>query len=195
MLFGKLVTLRAITEADLPRLTEFKNDVETELLGGGDPPRPRTLAVVQQFFQEQSKDRESPNFAIEADGRFIGDCGLFHIDRLAGTAELGITIGDRAYWGRGFGREALTLLVDYGFRLQNLRKLWLEVHGSNERAIRSYRAVGFVEEGRQREQVWAGGRYEDLVMMGLFRSDFQPALPELSEAPALRLPLSTRQQQ
>ena len=57
--------------------------------------------------------------------------------------------------------------------MQNLRKLWLEVHGSNERAIRSYRAVGFVEEGRQREQVWSGGRYEDTVLMGLFRSDFQ----------------------
>ena len=173
MLVGKLVTLRALTESDLPRLTEFKNDVEFELLGGGDPPRPRTLEVVRQFFEEQAKDKDSPNFAIEADGLFIGDCGLHNIDRRSGTAEVGIGIGDRAYWGRGYGREALILLIDYGFRMQNLRKLWLEVHGSNERAIRSYRGVGFVEEGRQREQTWSGGRYEDVVLMGLFRSEFR----------------------
>jgi RimJ/RimL family protein N-acetyltransferase len=172
MLVGKLVTLRALTEADLPRLAQFKNDVEFELLGGGDPPRPRTLETVRQFFEEQAKDKESPTFAIEADGLFIGDCGLHNVNRRDGTAEVGIGIGDREYWGRGYGREALTLLVDYGFRMQNLRKLWLEVHGSNSRAIRSYRAVGFVEEGRQREQTWSGGRYEDTVLMGLFRSDF-----------------------
>ena len=172
MLVGKRVTLRALTEADIPRLTEFKNDVEFELLGGGDPPRPRTLELVRDFFTEQAKDKDSPNFAIEADGRFIGDCGLFNADRRSGTAEVGIGIGDRDYWGRGYGREALTLLVDYGFRMQNFRKLWLTVQGSNERAIRSYRAFGFVEEGRLREQAWSGGRYEDIVMMALFRSDF-----------------------
>jgi RimJ/RimL family protein N-acetyltransferase len=172
MLVGKQVTLRALTEADVPRLTEFQNDVEFELLGGGDPPRPRPLSLVQEYFQERAKDKDSQNFAIEADGLFIGTCGLFNADLRSGTAEVGIGIGDRAYWGRGYGREALTLLIDYGFRMQNFRKLCLEVHGSNERAIRSYRAVGFVEEGRQREQVWSGGRYEDTVLMGLFRSDF-----------------------
>lgn len=172
MLVGKLVTLRALTESDLGRLTEFKNDVEFELLGGGDPPRPRTRAVVQQFFEELAKDEESQTFAIDAGGVFIGDCGLRNVNRRDGTAEVGIGIGDRAYWGRGYGREALALLVNYGFRLQNLRKLWLEVHGGNERAIRSYRAVGFVEEGRQRLQVWSGGRYEDTVLMGLFREDW-----------------------
>src|SRR3954469_5340281 len=175
MLVGTLVTLRALTQADIPRLTEFKNDVEVELLGGGDPPRPRPVEGVRDFFAEQARDRESQNFAIEADGKFIGDCGLFHADRRAGTAEAGIGIGDRDYWGRGYGREALRLLVDYGFRMQNYRKIWLSVHAGNERAIRSYRAVGFVEEGRLREQVWSGGRYEDIVLMALFRSDFSAA--------------------
>lgn len=173
MLVGKRVTLRALTEADIPRLTEFKNDVEAELLGGGAAPRPRSVEMVREFFAERAKDKDSQNFAIEADGRFIGDCGLFDIDQRSGTAEVGIGIGDHDYWGRGYGREALTLLVDYGFRIQNFRKLWLTVQGSNERAIRCYRAVGFVEEGRLREQAWSGGRYEDIVLMGLFRSDFQ----------------------
>jgi RimJ/RimL family protein N-acetyltransferase len=93
------------------------------------------------------------------------------MDQRSGTAELGIGIGDRDYWGRGYGREAVSLLVDYGFRMHNLRKIWLTAHGSNERAIRSYLAAGFVEEGRQREQTWSGGRYEDLVLMAIFRDE------------------------
>ena len=107
MLVGKLVTLRALTDADMPRLTEFRNDVELELIGGGDPPRPCTLEVVREFFAERAKDREAQNFAIEADGKFIGDCGVFNPDRRGGTAEVGIGIGDRDYWGRGYGRDAL----------------------------------------------------------------------------------------
>ncbi len=172
MLIGKLVTLRAITEADYLTLTGFKNDVEVELLGGGNPPRPSSLASITEFFDNLAKDKDALNFGIEADGALIGDCGLFHVDRRNGTAEVGIGIGNRDYWGRGYGRQAMRLLLGYGFDIQNLRKIWLETLGHNDRAIRSYRAVGFVEEGRQREQVWSDGRYVDVVLMGLFRSEF-----------------------
>jgi RimJ/RimL family protein N-acetyltransferase len=174
VLAGKLVTLRPLTPEDYPRLVEFKNDVEVELLGGGRPPRPTTLAVATEFFNELAKDKENFGFAIEADGLFIGDIGLFNVNRVNRTAEAGIGIGDRDYWGKGYGREAMSLIVDYGFTMQNLRKIWLETHGTNERAIRSYQAVGFVEEGRQREHVWSGGQYLDIVLMGLFRDDWTP---------------------
>jgi RimJ/RimL family protein N-acetyltransferase len=177
MIQGERVLLRALQPEDYPRLTVFKNDVEFELLGGGDPPRPRTLATVTEFFDELIKDKSSVNFAIEVDGVFIGDCGLFHFDQRAGTAELGIGIGDRDYQGNGYGREAVTLLVDYGFRLLNLRKIWLETLAHNERAIRSYQAVGFVQEGRQHAHVWSDGRYADLVLMALFAADFVAAAP------------------
>jgi RimJ/RimL family protein N-acetyltransferase len=173
MLVGKLVTLRALTEADYPQLNEYRNDVELEVLSGG-PLRPTSLASTTEFFDNLAKDKESLSFAIEADGNFIGDCGLFHVDRRNGTAELGIGIGNHDYWGKGYGREAMRLLLGYGFTIQNLRKVWLETLAYNERAIRSYRAIGFVEEGRQREQVWSNGSYVDLVLMGLFRSDYVP---------------------
>jgi len=172
MIRGERVLLRALTPEDYPRLTVFKNDVEFELLGGGDPPRPRTLATVTAFFDELIKDKSSVNFAIEVDGVFIGDCGLFHFDQRSGTAELGIGIGDPDYRGQGYGREAVRLLVDFGFRMHNLRKIWLETLGDNERAIRSYQAVGFVQEGRQVEHAWSDGKYVDVVLMALFAADF-----------------------
>jgi len=169
MITGDRVTLRAITPDDYARLAQYRNDLELELLGGGGPIRPRPPAVVAEFFDQLVKDRGQFTFAIEADGTLIGDTGLFHLDQVSGTAEVGIGIGDRDYWSRGYGREALNLIVDFGFQVQNLRKIWLQVHGSNERAIRSYRAAGFVEEGRQIAHVWSGGRYEDLVSMARFR--------------------------
>jgi RimJ/RimL family protein N-acetyltransferase len=169
MLAGDRVTLRPLTPDNYPRLLEFKNDVELELLGGGDPPRPRTLATMTEFYDGLVASRTDVTFAIEADGSLIGDAGLFHFQPPSRTAELGIGIGDRAYWGRGYGREAVRLLVDYGFTMHNLRKIWLATHGSNQRAIRCYLAAGFAEEGRQREHVWSGGRYEDLVLMAAFR--------------------------
>ena len=56
--------------------------------------------------------------------------------------------------------------------MHNLRKIWLETLGDNERAIRSYQAVGFVQEGRQVEHAWSGGKYVDVVLMALFAADF-----------------------
>ncbi|MDP9411100.1 MAG: GNAT family N-acetyltransferase, partial [Actinomycetota bacterium] len=103
----------------------------------------------------------------------VGRCGLYNIDRTARHAELGIGIGEREYWGRGYGREAVGLLLDYAFRLRNLRRVWLEVHADNERGMRAYRSCGFVEEGRMREHVWLAGRYVDNVIMGVLREEWE----------------------
>lgn len=175
MLTGPRVTLRAFRRDDLEHLCRFNNDVAVELAGGGDPPYPQSLERLQaEFDAEASKGgRNGPGFAIEADGHFIGQCALFRFDDVAHTAELGITIGDKAYWGKGYGREAIALLLDYGFRLRNLRKIWLQVNGDNERAQHAYRACGFVEEGRLRQHVWSNGQYVDLVQMGVLREEWE----------------------
>lgn len=175
MLRGEKVTLRALRRDDLPRQCEFNNDVEIELLGGGDIPEPQSLERLEAQFDDnvRQSERNGASFAIEADERFIGSCGFFHFDLSAGTAELGIGIGDRAYWGKGYGRDAVRVLLDYGFRLRNLRKIWLTVNGNNPRAIRAYLACGFREEGRQRAQVWNDGGYVDLVFMGVLRDEWQ----------------------
>lgn len=168
------VTLRAMTREDLPRLCAFNNDVAVELAGGGDPPIPQTLARLEAEFDQAvgSGGRDGMAFAIEADGQFIGQCALFNVNNTAHTCELGITIGDKDYWGKGYGSAAIQLLLRYAFRYQNFHKVWLSVHGANERAIRAYRACGFVEEGRQRAHVWSDGRYDDLVLMGVLAAEW-----------------------
>ena len=177
MLQGERVTLRGITRDDLPQLCRFNNDLAFELAAGGDPPMPQALERLQaDFDREVAKGgRDGAVFAIEADGVCIGACGLSNVNETAHTAELGIGIGDPAYWGRGYGREAVRLLLDYAFRLRNFRRVWLWVHANNERAVGAYRACGFVEEGRLREHVWSKARYDDAVYKGVLRDEWQPA--------------------
>ncbi len=175
MLKGEKVILRAMTRDDLERLCQFNNDAEVEIAGGGDPPMPQSLARLQAEYDADvgRGGRDGASFAIEADGQFIGQCALFQFNDVANTCALGITIGDKAYWGRGYGSDALRLLLDYAFRLRNIRRVHLTVNGTNERAIRAYRSCGFVEEGRLRAHVWSDGQYIDLVAMGLLRDEWE----------------------
>jgi RimJ/RimL family protein N-acetyltransferase len=180
MLYGEKVCLRALMREDLALLWAFNNDVEVELAGGGDPPIPQSL---ERLHADYSADvakggRDGARFAIEADGKFIGQCGLFQFDSAAQTCSLGITIGDKEYWGKGYGRDAVTVLLDYAFRLRNLHRVYLTVNGNNERARRAYLACGFVEEGRLRAHVWNNGSYDDLIFMGILRSEWQARLQQ-----------------
>lgn len=175
MLQGQHIVLRAIERDDLPKLCQFNNDIEVELAGGGDPPMPQSLARLTAEFESKTGrgGRDGTEFAIDVDDEFIGICALFNTDQIARTCELGITIGIKEYWGIGYGREAVALLLDYAFRNQNVHRVFLRVHGRNERAIRSYKAVGLVEEGRLRSHVWSNGAYDDLVFMGILKGEWE----------------------
>ena len=103
MLSDQRVTLRAIERDDVPTIHAFNDDVAVELAGGGDPPWPQSLARAFADFDrgaaEGGRDgnTQGVNFAIEADGKLIGFCGLNHHDPFARTAELNITINDKTY--------------------------------------------------------------------------------------------------
>ena len=135
---------------------------------------PQSLARIQAEYENDSAKggRDGARFAIEADKKCIGQCALFNFKETAQTCELGITIGDQAYWARGYGRDAIQSLLDYAFRIRNIRRVLLSVNGNNQRAIKAYKSCGFVEEGCLRAHVWNNGEYVDLVIMGLLREEW-----------------------
>lgn len=174
MLRGDRVTLRGITRDDLAHIWRFNNDLAVELAGGGDPPMPQAYERLLADWEREAArgGRDEAVFVIETEGRVIGQCGLAAVDPTHRTAMLGIAIGDREFWGQGYGRETVALLLEYAFRYRNLRRVWLWVHADNERGIRAYRVCGFVEEGRLRQHVWSNGRYVDAVYMGVLRDEW-----------------------
>ncbi len=171
MLRSERVTLRPMTEEDLPAYLRFINDCEIHFLGSDGPPVPTSLPSLLQRFKEHNTST-SPWFAMEVEGEFIGQCLLYSVDHYNGTCAIGLTIGNRDYWGKGIGSEVVVLLCDYAFRILNIRKVWLQTTGNNHRGIRCYEKCGFATEGKQIAQVWMGESYEDLITMGLLKSNW-----------------------
>lgn len=99
--------------------------------------------------------------------RLIGNGELFDIDHGNGTAELGILIGARDCWGRGYGTEAVALLAQYGFQVLGLANIQLRLDDLNVRALAAYRTVGFHEIGRRRTSVLKSGQRHDEILMDL----------------------------
>lgn len=102
----------------------------------------------------------------------IGFINLWGIRPKNQNAELGILIGRKDLWGQGLGKEALHLMLKYAFAELNLHRITLRVFSTNERAIRAYKSVGFVEEGRMREEIYRGGRWIDAVVMGILQREY-----------------------
>ena len=173
MLQGEKTILREMRAEDVLRQHEFNQDIELYGLDSSFP-RPSSLEQAQAAYEDSVKnaDEDSAWFAIEADGKYIGNCCLMGLNRPHGILELGIVIGDRQYWGRGYGRDATKLLLRYGFHYLGARRIVLTTHARNERAIRCYRACGFVEECRPRQVLWIEGEYVDLVNMSILREEW-----------------------
>lgn len=103
----------------------------------------------------------------------IGGISLHDINHLNRTAFFGIFIGEEEFRGRGYGEEAVRLLLGYGFRTMNLNNIMLSVHEDNQAGIACYRKLGFREAGRRREWVFKDGRYVDVIYMDLLAREFE----------------------
>jgi RimJ/RimL family protein N-acetyltransferase len=116
------------------------------------------------------------NYSIIVNGAdtLIGNCGFVHIDHLNQSAEAGIFIGNKTYWDRGYGTEALSLLMDFGFRTLNLHNIMLRVYSFNQRALTMYEKIGFKRIGVRRESLQRNRQRHDIVYLDILEEDFYP---------------------
>lgn len=167
------MTLRAIERDDLKRLHELTSNVELSLLAASSW-EPWSLAAIEKDFEKHLEDPDKSEFVIEVDGKVIGSIDLQRWkNRRAGSATFGISIGDPNYLGKGYGRDAINVLLGWAFRIQNYRRIGLSTLVTNERAIRCYEAVGFRHEGRERQAEYCNGEYLDVVLMGILRDEWE----------------------
>jgi len=172
MIRGERVLLRATTREDMHRQWEFENDAELHFWDGGTP-RPTSLEWIMAHHDKSISESNSSSisFAIDIDGVYAGHCGLHQFNETARHCVLSVEIGDSDYQGKGYGREVVNLLLDYAFEHRNMERVWLATHSENERAIRCYRACGFVEEGRLRRHLFLRGHYVDRIIMGILKDE------------------------
>lgn len=167
------VLLRAHTPEDSDVLFSIAADLDTWEERNPQPPSPLTRerfdARIARAAQGEGPE-DSVTFVVEVDGKAVGVASLFEFDSFARHAEAGISLVPEAR-GRGIGTAAISQLVEFGFVRRNLRRIHLQAIASNAGAIRAYQKAGFVVEGRQRQHAWVRGAYEDIVLMGILRSD------------------------
>ncbi len=102
----------------------------------------------------------------------IGITSLIHIDSYNRNAECIIDIGNKGYWGQGYGKEAFILLLDYAFLELNLHRLSLRVFSFNDRAIKLYKSLGFQHEGTCKEAIFRNGTWHDIEFFALFQRNY-----------------------
>ena len=175
MIIGKRVRLRALSKKDLPFYIEWLND--PEVLVGLSIYLPLSMEMEEKWFARilelPAEEHPMTIEAQENENWFpIGNCGFFGIDWRVRSAEFGIFIGNKQYWGRGYGQDAIRLLLTHGFGTLNLNRIFLKVYEHNKRAIRAYEKIGFVREGRLREAHFYQGKYRDVFIMGMLRGEW-----------------------
>jgi RimJ/RimL family protein N-acetyltransferase len=176
MITGDRIRLRAIERADLAQFVDWINDPEVRQ--GISAFLPLSMAREEHWFEEMLKRPiEEHPFALEIQQdkkwTLIGSCGIFDIDWISRRAEIGIMIGVKSQWNKGYGTETMRLILKHGFETLNLHRLFLRVFDTNPRAIRAYEKAGFVLEARLREAHFADGRYHDDLIMSVLRLEWE----------------------
>lgn len=176
MIYGERLRLRAIERSDLELFVRWLND--PEVTRGLTHITPLSFAAEQNWFEEMLKRpvHERPlmiDIRLGEDWLPVGDLGFGAIDWRARCAEFGIVIGEKNYWDQGYGSEAIRLLLDHGFGTLNLNRISLRVYANNARARRAYQKIGFREEGLLRQAEFREGRYLDVILMSVLKSEWE----------------------
>jgi len=174
-LVGTKVYLSPINPEDAEVFTKWVNDFEISILMSSTS-RIYSLDKEREFLESISKTGDTFSIIdIESD-KIIGTCGLMNVNHIFKKAELGIFIGEKEFWGNGYGTEAMELLLDFAFNILNLNSIMLIVNSFNERAIKSYEKCGFKLIGKRREAVIIGQLKYDEYYMDILASEFKKSM-------------------
>ena len=175
MLAGRTVHLRPGERDDVPLFVRWFSDERTtrhlKLRS------PIGLAMEERWFETMlvghGRDRWFFVICRRVDGRPVGTIGLHDVDHINGGTGLGVTIGDPADTGRGYGSEAIAILVDFAFGDLRLERVWLDVYDDNVDARRLYERLGFVHEATFRRGLFRRGRFSDVHRMAVLRDEWR----------------------
>ncbi|CAH0121751.1 GNAT family N-acetyltransferase [Paenibacillus sp. CECT 9249] len=168
------IKFRKMTAEDAELYHSWRNDMEvmqttSPLLDM------HTLETTRDFVNHVilgSDSAKSYMIVDKASGAPIGVTSLTHIDYKNRNAECILDIGAKRHWGKGYGTEALRLLLDYAFLEMNLHRVSLCVFSFNERAVKLYEKIGFKQEGITRQSLFRNGGWHDLIHMGILQTEY-----------------------
>ncbi|MGE5674092.1 MAG: GNAT family N-acetyltransferase [Mycobacterium leprae] len=174
-LLGTQVYLRPFEASDLTYIQPWNNDPTTR--GQIGECHPTSRASAEAWLAKLNQDRDRIWFAVvsRADQRVVGEAGLLRMYYPWRTTDMTMIIGDKAAQGKGYGSEAVGLLLDYAFGYLNFHRVSIGVVGFNEGALRFWKRAGFREEGIQRDGYYYDHKYHDFVMLSILEEEYRAA--------------------
>lgn len=171
---GGRVRLRTLLPEDAHLVMQWANDPEVvsnfSFFRGG-----VSVDRITDYIRARHESSTDLLLAVFADTDYLGNIGLHEIDRSNDTARLGIILGNRNYWGKGYATETIKVLLGYAFTEGRIHKVYLNVFTTNTRGIKVYERVGFQREGLLRAEYRLDGTYRDLIRYGLLAEEFLSA--------------------
>lgn len=173
MIIGNKVFIRSIEQDDIPEVYKWSNDFELKGLFDFTIDFPSYNELICRFDEENAGQAEINFIIVEKETKKpIGICRLKDIDYINKKCICSLYIGDSESRDKGFGTEAMKLLMKFGFEDLNLNRLGLWVFDFNKRAIKCYKRCGMKVEGIMREGVYRNGKYHDVYFMGILRHEY-----------------------
>jgi len=161
-LSGRKVNLRPFLKADIPTLTRWVNDPEVREFVSAT--LPQTEKQEEDWFNKLGSDEKNIVLGIETkEGILIGSMGIHRIEWRDRVCTTGALIGEKEYWGKGYGTDAKMILLDYIFNTLNLRRVCSAVIAYNKRSLHYSLHCGYKIEGRKREHIFKRGKYWTLI--------------------------------
>lgn len=177
---GKKCYLSPCSVGDATLWTTWFNDPEVSIPLGDEAYTPYSLEKARDDVQEIiNKQKHMFSIIDSVTDTLIGRCGLYNIDWINRKAGLGIVIGEKEYWNRGYGQDATSLLLEHAFHFLNLNSVMLGVMEFNTRAIGCYQKVGFKEIGRKRQARIIGEKKFDVILMDILAGEYYDQVREL----------------
>ena len=174
LLTGRNIELTAIKDCDIPAIESWFNDIRFLRYYDMVPAAPKSHKQIESFIESFENSDEKFIYAIRDidTGKIIGITGFEEIIWSNGVSTIFIGIGDESFTGKGLGKEAMRLILDYGFNELNFYGIHLNVISYNKTAIRLYEGLGFVREGTYREFILRDGIRYDMFLYGLLKSEW-----------------------
>jgi len=160
-IYGNLVCLKPLGEKDQERINQWNQDIE--------------ITRYREVCKLSDKKLFSFSFGIfdKESKKLIGDIGISLIDSKNKHAEIGMAIGDKNYWSKGYGTDLVKTILKFCFEELELNKVYLDVWEENKRAIGCYLKCGFKKDGVLREHVFKDGKYHDKWIMSILKKEWK----------------------
>lgn len=175
LLRGKLIRLTEIREPDLVEIGKWHTNIDLMRYKTLMPARPLTAKTSKERQEQITTSGNAFNFAIRPldNEAIIGQITLSDIEWNHAVGALSVSIGESRYHGKGFGTEAVALMLDYAVRELNLYRVELRVFSYNASAIRVFEKTGFTREVTYREAIRRDGAHYDIYLYGILRPEWE----------------------